>query len=195
MSEPLQQPLVRRSRKDLFRTMATVAIVIVLAYIGLLVATNVLLLGTASFSELVTSERTLGAVVLSLTMALGATIIAMVIGVPAAYALSRLRVPGRVVFDTLVDVPIALSPIALGILIVAMFSTGPGRFFETNVLAFTYALPGILAARSAELGGQPIVVPDLRRSTYIGTLFWDHVGLPETEPEGVDYVSTARVTY
>jgi predicted dehydrogenase len=58
-----------------------------------------------------------------------------------------------------------------------------------------FTLPGILAARSAELGGQPVVVPDLRRSTYEGTPFWDQVGLPETEPPGVDYVSTARVTY
>jgi hypothetical protein len=58
-----------------------------------------------------------------------------------------------------------------------------------------FTLPGILAARSAELGGQPIVVPDLRRGPYTGTPFWDHVGLPETEPEGVDYVSTARVTF
>jgi hypothetical protein len=58
-----------------------------------------------------------------------------------------------------------------------------------------FTLPGILAARSAELGGHPIVVPDLRRNTYAGTDFWDHVGLPETEPEGTDYVSTARVTY
>ena len=58
-----------------------------------------------------------------------------------------------------------------------------------------FTLPGILAARSAELGGQPIVVPDLRRSTYTGTTFWDHVVLPETEPEGTDYVSTARVTF
>ena len=58
-----------------------------------------------------------------------------------------------------------------------------------------FTLPGILAAHSAELGGQPIVVPDLRRGTYQGTPFWDHVGLPETEPEGADYVSTARVTH
>jgi len=147
MSQPLQQPVVRRGRKDLFRVMATVAIVVVVAYIGLLVATNMSLLGTASFSELMATERTLGAIVLSLAMALGATVIAMVIGVPAAYALSRLRVPGRVVFDTLVDVPIALSPIALGIIIVAMFSTGPGRLVEANVLAFTYAVPGILLAQ------------------------------------------------
>jgi predicted dehydrogenase len=58
-----------------------------------------------------------------------------------------------------------------------------------------FTLPGILAAHSAELGGQPIVVPDLRRGPYEGTQFWDHVGLPETEPEGTDYVSTARVTF
>jgi predicted dehydrogenase len=58
-----------------------------------------------------------------------------------------------------------------------------------------FTLPGILAARSAELGGQPIVVPDLRRQTYAATEFWEHVGLPETEPVGEDYVSTARVTH
>jgi molybdate transport system permease protein len=119
----------------------------VVAYIVLLIVTNTSLLGTQSFTELVSTERTLGAILLSLAMALGSTVIAMLIGVPAAYALSRLRIPGRVVFDTLVDVPIALSPIALGIIIIAMFSTGPGRFLEQNVLAFTYAVPGILLAQ------------------------------------------------
>lgn len=147
MSEPFRHASARRSGKDFFRVMATVAIAIVIVYIALLVATNTLLLGTESFSELVATERTLGAILLSLAMALGASVIAMAIGVPAAYALSRLRVPGRVVFDTLVDVPIALSPIALGILIIAMFSTGPGRFIEENVAAFTYAVPGILLAQ------------------------------------------------
>ena len=58
-----------------------------------------------------------------------------------------------------------------------------------------FTLPGILAARSAELGGQPITVPDLRRSTFTGTEFWEHVQLPEVEPEGTDYTSDARVTY
>jgi predicted dehydrogenase len=58
-----------------------------------------------------------------------------------------------------------------------------------------FTLPGILANRSAELGGQPIVVPDLRRGPFQGTAFWEHVGLPEGEPAGSDYVSTARVTF
>ncbi len=52
-----------------------------------------------------------------------------------------------------------------------------------------FTLPGIIAARSAELGGQPLTVPDIRRKAFEGTDFWEHVGLPEEEPEGRDYVS------
>jgi len=52
-----------------------------------------------------------------------------------------------------------------------------------------FTLPGILAARSAELGGQPITVPDIRRKPFEGTNFWEHVGLPEDDPEGRKYVS------
>ncbi len=58
-----------------------------------------------------------------------------------------------------------------------------------------FTLPGILANRSAENGGQPVSVPDLRRSPFIGTDFWDHVGLPEDEPEAGDYRSDMGLTY
>jgi len=50
-----------------------------------------------------------------------------------------------------------------------------------------YTLPGILAARSADVGGQPIVVPDMRREPFGGSEFWNHVPLPEKEPEPRDY--------
>ncbi|HCU37632.1 MAG TPA: hypothetical protein DGT21_20020 [Armatimonadetes bacterium] len=46
-----------------------------------------------------------------------------------------------------------------------------------------YTLPGILAARSADLGGHPIQIPDLRPEPYTGTIFWDAVGIPDDEPE------------
>jgi len=50
-----------------------------------------------------------------------------------------------------------------------------------------YTLPGILANRSAELGGTPIAIPDLRREPYSGTTFWDIVGLPKSDPVGRRY--------
>ncbi len=58
-----------------------------------------------------------------------------------------------------------------------------------------YAVPGILAARSAELGGQPISVPDIRTGPRGATEFWDHVSLPETEPERKDYSSEMGMTF
>lgn len=58
-----------------------------------------------------------------------------------------------------------------------------------------FTLPGILANRSAEQGGQTIAVPDLRRAPFRGTNFWHHVGLPEDEPEVCDYRSDMGLTY
>ena len=42
-----------------------------------------------------------------------------------------------------------------------------------------YTLPGIIAARSAEQGGVPLEIPDLRREPFTGTRLWDHFRLPE----------------
>jgi predicted dehydrogenase len=47
-----------------------------------------------------------------------------------------------------------------------------------------YSLPGIIAAQSADLGGTPLTVPDLRPKSFKGTNFWEYVGFPDGEPEG-----------
>jgi len=53
--------------------------------------------------------------------------------------------------------------------------------------AIEYSLPGIIAAASAEQGGAPLAVPNLRRGPYPGTRFWDHVPLPDDEPPAEPY--------
>jgi len=58
-----------------------------------------------------------------------------------------------------------------------------------------YTLPGILANRSAEQGGQAIAVPDMRHEPFSGTQFWEHVGLPDDEPEGRKYESDPGLIY
>jgi hypothetical protein len=45
-----------------------------------------------------------------------------------------------------------------------------------------YTLPGILANKSAELGGTQVTVPDLRRTPFKGTGFWNTLPLPESDP-------------
>ncbi len=56
-----------------------------------------------------------------------------------------------------------------------------------------YSLPGIIANHSAELGGAPLPIPDLRTQAYAPTRFWDIVGLPEKDPEPLDVEQTATV--
>ncbi|MFH1572119.1 MAG: Gfo/Idh/MocA family oxidoreductase [Gemmatimonadota bacterium] len=58
-----------------------------------------------------------------------------------------------------------------------------------------YTLPGILANRSAECGGAPVTVPDIRLRPFERTAFWDHVGLPEDEPAGRKYESDSGLAY
>jgi predicted dehydrogenase len=53
--------------------------------------------------------------------------------------------------------------------------------------AIEYALPGILANRSAGLGGAPIPIPDLRRKPFEHTTFWTAVPLPDADPPAWPY--------
>jgi len=54
--------------------------------------------------------------------------------------------------------------------------------------AIEYTLPGILANRSAELGGVPISIPDLRRRPFEHSTFWDTLPLPDTDPPAKPYL-------
>ncbi len=53
--------------------------------------------------------------------------------------------------------------------------------------AIEFCLPGIIAARSADMGGAPLAIPDLRRKPFTGTKFWDIVPLPDDEPHSEPY--------
>jgi len=53
--------------------------------------------------------------------------------------------------------------------------------------AIEYALPGILANRSAELGGAPVPIPDLRRRPFEHSAFWSSMPLPEADPPARPY--------
>src|ERR1017187_9548520 len=64
-------------------------------------------------SSLISSE-TLFAIKLSLITATISTIISLIIAVPVAYAISKNEFPGKALVDSLLDLPIVVSPIALG---------------------------------------------------------------------------------
>lgn len=60
--------------------------------------------------------------VLSLVTSTITTLIALAVAVPAGYGLSRHRIPGKVVVDTLVDAAIVLPPLIMGVSLLVLFS-------------------------------------------------------------------------
>ncbi len=74
------------------------------------------------------------------------TVVCVVLGIPAAYALSRYRTPLASLVDTVLDLPIVLPQLIAGIALLMFFQTPVGRWFEGHVLEFTDATPGVVLA-------------------------------------------------
>jgi molybdate transport system permease protein len=84
------------------------------------------------------------AVWLSLWTTVLATLIGLVFSVPVGYALSRLPFRGRLFVDALVDLPILLPPLIVGLSLLVFFQTAAGKFIEENWLEFTFQKSGIV---------------------------------------------------
>jgi sulfate/thiosulfate transport system permease protein len=118
----------RRSRWPAWarRTLRTV----VVGYVfGLVLApvtvvfTRTLQAGLGTFWDAVTSPDALNAYRLSAQVAGLAVLFNTVFGVGAALLLARYRFPGKRLFDLFIDLPIAISPIIVGLALVLVYGT------------------------------------------------------------------------
>ena len=87
------------------------------------------------------------AVVLSLATATVSATLAVALAVPVAYGLARYRVPGAAVADLLLDLPVVLSPVALGVSLLLFFRGPAGRWIEAHLVRFVFEVPGIVLAQ------------------------------------------------
>lgn len=87
------------------------------------------------------------AIKLSLFTATIAAVLALVFAIPASYALSRAEFWGKNMVDTLLDIPIVVSPVAFGSALLIFFNTGLGTFIEAHFLRFVFEVPGIILAQ------------------------------------------------
>jgi len=99
--------------------------------IACLVAADISYLGAKGVGvrqalALLTQERILFAMRMSVATSLSTLILVMLTAVPIGYALSRYRFVARALVDTVIDVPIVLPPVVIGISLLAFFSFGAG---------------------------------------------------------------------
>ncbi len=86
---------------------------------------------------------------LSLLTATATALLAALIGIPSAYALSRFRFPLAFVVDTVVDLLIVMPPLVVGLTLIAVFGqTSAGRWLNETI-GFLYTIQGIVIAQFA----------------------------------------------
>ena len=122
------------------------SILVFLLYAGLILCLFYFYDGSL-FMQTLRSARTLFSLKLSLVTATMATAISVFFAVPAAYALSRYRFPGRQIIDTILELPLIVSPIALGALVLIFFNTPAGRFVQERGIQVVFTVYGILLAQ------------------------------------------------
>ena len=105
------------------------------------------------FWEALTHPYTLFSIRLSLIAATVATILAVAIGLPSAYALSRFEFTGKRVIDTFLEIPMIMSPVALGASLLIFFNTPVGEAIQRNSIFFVFEFPGIILAQFATIAG------------------------------------------
>lgn len=86
------------------------------------------------------------ATMLSLVTCTVSAILSLLVAVPVGYLMSRGRFPGKGVTDTLLDVPIVLPPMVVGLCLLILFQTSLGRAVD-RVVPFTYTVFGVVLAQ------------------------------------------------
>jgi len=137
---------------NLRNTTIAAALAVLLLYGGLILSLGWFFDG-ASLSKALWSERTLFSIRLSLMTATLAAFVAVVLAVPAAYALSRFRFPGRELVDTMLEFPIIVSPAALGAMLLIFFNNPLGEWIQAHAVQFVFAFAGIVLAQFVTILG------------------------------------------
>jgi molybdate transport system permease protein len=128
------------------------AVCIFIFYLGLILSLFYFV-GGKGFWEALSSPYTLFSIRLSLMAATGATLLAVMIGLPSAYALSRFEFPGKRILDTFLEIPIIMSPMALGASFLVFFNTPLGDLIQHKGIFFVFEIPGIILAQFATIAG------------------------------------------
>jgi molybdate transport system permease protein len=118
------------------------------ALIVALLAADLASTSPAHLARALASREIRSALWLSLISCSITAILSVWVGVPLGYLLARTRFPGKAVVDTLLDIPIVLPPLVIGLSLLILFQTPPGRAVQ-RVVPVTYTVAAVVLAQFA----------------------------------------------
>lgn len=156
MTEPAHTPAPHRHshRRDRLFVAALIAVGGgYVALIALLLVADALYTSPGHIAAALRSPYIQQSIRLTLLTCTISAILSVWIGVPLAYLLSRFRFPGRWLVDTLLDIPLVLPPLVLGLSLLILFhlpicgGTLEGWLNRRLGWQVTYAVPSIILAQ------------------------------------------------
>jgi molybdate transport system permease protein len=100
----------------------------------------------SDFLAALRSEEIRYGIRLSLISCTLTALLSLWIAVPIGYLMSRYSFRGKTLVDAMLDIPIVLPPLVIGLSLLILFRTSAGRFVE-RFIPVTYAVPGIVLAQ------------------------------------------------
>jgi sulfate transport system permease protein len=154
---------------------------VAIGYVGLLVLVPLVVVvwrtvqqGLGTFWDTISDPVTVHALQLTAVVAGIAVILNVVFGVGMALLLARYRVPGRRLLNVLIDVPVSVSPIVVGLALILVYGQ-EGGWLGGLGLQIIYSPPGMVLA--TVFVSLPLVFREV---------------LPVLEEEGLDQELAAR---
>ncbi|HET9621920.1 MAG TPA: sulfate ABC transporter permease subunit CysW [Kofleriaceae bacterium] len=132
-----------------------IVIGVAVAFVGLFilvplaaVAAEALRNGVAAYGRAVSDPAARSAIELTFVAAGIAVPLNVVFGIAASWAIARFRFPGRSLLLTLIDLPLAVSPVIAGLVFVLLFGKQGlvGPWLASHGVQVIFALPGIVLA-------------------------------------------------
>ena len=98
------------------------------------------------FLKALQSKEIRYAIKLSLISCTMAAILSLWVAIPIGYLMSRYNFRGKIFFDAILDIPIVLPPLVIGLSLLILFQTPIGRAIESKV-TITYGIPAVILAQ------------------------------------------------
>jgi sulfate transport system permease protein len=132
-----------------FRAIGAGYLVLLVAWPVVLVAQNTFADGLTDLRTILTEPDTVHALRLSVVVALTAVVVNTVFGVGISLLLVRYQFPGKRLLSALLDIPVSVSPIVVGLALVLVYGGRTGWFgpaLESAGLQVIFATPGMVLA-------------------------------------------------
>ena len=170
---------VSRRAKYGLRAIALIYVFVLVVIPMGVITTRTLRQGLGAFWDAISSPQAVSAFRLTATVTVWAVVLNTIFGVGVAILLTRYRFPGKRLMSALIDIPIAISPIVVGLALVLVY--GPyngwfGKSLHSAGFEVIYAVPGMVLA--TVFVSLPLVLREVA---------------PVLEEEGLDQEQAARV--